>query len=832
MKKVDDKYRILSENASDVLWTADMNLCYTYISPSVKYVFGYTADEMLHHHVGLTLTPSFLQEAVKLFQEEYAAEQAGLNKKENFRVMEASHIRKDGAIIWVEVKLTFIRDDNGSPCGVMGITRDITQRKEAERLLRESEERGERQRTAIAEIVTDNAVISGDISAALQRITEILADTIKVARGGVWALNEEGTELRCLSLFEASDRKHSHGQVINANDLAPYFAAIIKDNRIYTEDARNDPRTREMTETYLQPLGITSMLDAGIVIEGKLKGVVCLEHIGEKRKWHSDEEAFVSTAAAILAQIIINDERRRINESLQFQLGFEKMVAEISSYFIRLPGKDFDKGVNYALQKTGELFQVDRSYLFQFSADQESLHNTHEWCRDGIMPQQGVNQNLPVQKLSWWMKQISSGQNIYIPDTGKLPPEAAAEKEIFLLQDIWSLLCVPVSKNDRLLGFFGFDTVNRHKVWLEDQIVLLKVIAELITNALIRHQDEKKIRYLSYRDRLTGLYNRHYMEEAIARHGTPAHHPLSIIMADLNGLKLVNDTYGHEQGDQLLAIAAGILVKSCRREDIIARWGGDEFIILLPRAPVETALSVAGTITANCHDIYVEDVPLSIAVGVAEKNGAEKSFAETLRKAEDDMYRQKLTESRSTKNTVIKALLKTMADKSFETKGHIRRMQKIARTIGRKLNLPDSEISRLDLLVALHDIGNINITNDMLTREGPLTAEEWETIKKHPETGYRIARVTEDFNHVAKEILSHHEHWDGSGYPGKLQGREIPLLARIAAIADAYDVMSSGRPYKKAMHKAEIAAELKRCAGTQFDPDLVEIFLSFLDEIH
>jgi len=135
----------------------------------------------------------------------------------------------------------------------------------------------------------------------------------------------------------------------------------------------------------------------------------------------------------------------------------------------------------------------------------------------------------------------------------------------------------------------------------------------------------------------------------------------------------------------------------------------------------------------------------------------------------------------------------------------------------------------LNLLITLHDIGKINIPEEVLTKKGPLTDEEWELMKKHPDIGYRIALSTDEFAHVAEEILSHHERWDGRGYPQGLKGEEIPFLARIAAITDAYEVMTNGRPYKEPMSKDEIISELRNCAGTQFDPYLVDVFVEILE---
>ncbi len=337
---------------------------------------------------------------------------------------------------------------------------------------------------------------------------------------------------------------------------------------------------------------------------------------------------------------------------------------------------------------------------------------------------------------------------------------------------------------------------------------------------------EEYSRYISFHDSLTGLYNRSYFDEELKRLDTERQMPVSLIMADLNGLKLINDTYGHSIGDRALQSAATTLKGACRKEDIIARWGGDEFAILLPQTTAKRSLLLCKRISDHFLDICVEDVPISIALGVASKTDPAISLSEILREAENSMYKQKLTENRSTKSAVLKTLLKTLAEKSFETETHTRRMQEIAQNIGRKLNLPNAELHRLDLLITLHDIGKINISEEILTKKDPLSTEEWEMIKKHPEIGFRIARATEEFAHVAEDILAHHERWDGTGYPQGLKGKTIPLLARITAVADAFEVMTNGRPYKKALTFTEVAAEFKRCAGTHFDPKLIEIFLS------
>ena len=345
-----------------------------------------------------------------------------------------------------------------------------------------------------------------------------------------------------------------------------------------------------------------------------------------------------------------------------------------------------------------------------------------------------------------------------------------------------------------------------------------------------RKKAEERLSYLSFHDSLTGLYNRAFLESEMQRLDTERQLPISIVIADVNGLKLVNDTYGHSRGDEVLRHAACILDNSCRREDIIARWGGDEFVVLLPKTSASAVQNLCERINQNCNSVFVEDIPVSMALGYAVKEETNRNLEDVLKEAEDNMYKQKLTESRSEKSAVLNALLRTLGEKSYETEVHTHRMQEIAMKIGEKINLSNSELNRLKLLITLHDIGKINISEDILTRGGSLTESEWEVIKKHPEIGYRIARATEEFSHVAEEILSHHERWDGRGYPYGLEQEQIPLLARITAIADAYEVMSHGRPYKEAMPPEDIMREFEDNSGTQFDPELVEVLFSVLKE--
>ncbi len=739
--------------------------------------------------------------------------------------------RADDTLIWASVTARVVHNDQGDVAWFDCTLENITERKNSEQALVESENRARLQREAVATLVLNEAVSRSEMPGAYKVITEVLGDTMAAARVGIWLLNDSNSELTCMMLFEAEGRVFSSGTVLKAGDLPRYFEAILKENRIYAADAQTDPRTNELTEHYLKPLGITSMLDAGIVIGGKLKGVVCIEHIGEKRSWHADEEAFASTAASLVAQVLVNAELRESNISLQAQLAFETLVSDISSILISLPAEKLEEGVNHALRLTGEFFKADRCFVLLFNEDKTHYSTTHEWCAPNIKSNKARNQSFPVKDTAWWCDKVLNNQYFYIEDVYEMPPEAAQDQADFMIEQIRSLLSVQLIIENRVIGVFGYETAYEKSSWSEDQAVLFTVITELISGALNKQMAREEILRLSRHDQLTGLYNRYQLTDELNKLDREEILPLSIIVADLNGLKLINDTHGHATGDEMLKKTAAVLRQACRSEDVVARFGSDEFVILLPRTQLKEALAFSRRVTRAFDSKQVEEMPLTISTGVAVKTGLHQDTRAVLREAEDNLNKNKLTESRSGKSAVVEALLKTLAEKSFETEAHTRNMQEIALSIGEKVGLPDSELNRLSLLITLHDIGKINIPGELLTKKGALTEPEWQIMKEHSETGYRIAQATEAFAHVAEDILSHHERWDGSGYPRGLQGEAIPLLARITALADAYEVMHNGRPYKQAMPHQAIITEIKACAGSHFDPQLTELTLEIIDGV-
>jgi len=360
-----------------------------------------------------------------------------------------------------------------------------------------------------------------------------------------------------------------------------------------------------------------------------------------------------------------------------------------------------------------------------------------------------------------------------------------------------------------------------------DQILGVVLVFKDITQ---EREKQAKIEYLSYRDSLTGLYNRHYFRKAYKRIVSQAYLPLTLIMGDLVGLKLINDAFGHHAGDKVIIMIADALKRCRRKGDIIFRWGGDEFLVLLPNTSEEEGRNVRNAIIRECSSLKIKNIDLNISFGRATRTALEQTFEEMLIVAEDKMYKNKLLTSKFYRNNVLNSIKQMLFEKSHETEEHGHRIGELCKKVGVKLGLPTDKLDDLEIFASLHDIGKIAIDNTILEKPGKLSAREWKEIHKHPETGYRIAASILELNDVAEYILSHHERWDGKGYPRGLQGEDIPLLARILSVADAFDAMTQERTYRKALTREEARAELVLNAGTQFDPNIVEIFLEVLDD--
>lgn len=346
-----------------------------------------------------------------------------------------------------------------------------------------------------------------------------------------------------------------------------------------------------------------------------------------------------------------------------------------------------------------------------------------------------------------------------------------------------------------------------------------------VTNLI---KKEEEIYFLSFHDKLTGLYNRAYFEEELKRLDNNRNLPLAIIMGDVNGLKIINDVFGHLAGDKMLIAIGDILRTSCRKGDIIARWGGDEFIILLPNTAIENVKEIIQRIMTNCKNNELDLQYVNISLGYAIKESTDINIIDVLVEAENNMYKNKVIEGKIVREIIIASMIQFLFDGNYEIKYHIDRIRNYSRLMAKELNLSKKEECKLLQLADTHDIGKISLSKELLSSTGKLSESEWEEMKKHSETGYRIAKSIPELMEVSDLILYHHEHWDGKGYPHGLKGEEIPYLARIFSIIDVYDAITQDKPYRKAISNEEAKEYLISQKEKQFDPNIVDAFIKII----
>lgn len=383
-----------------------------------------------------------------------------------------------------------------------------------------------------------------------------------------------------------------------------------------------------------------------------------------------------------------------------------------------------------------------------------------------------------------------------------------------------SALTVPIQK----FGIFQIIS-EEYNYFTKDDQNLVELLISHTGAALKRLNREEDIKYFGFHDSLTGLYNRDYIEEEIRRLNNSRQLPISIIMADVNGLKLINDTFGHKDGDQLLKKISIIIDETSRQEDIIGRWGGDEFLIVLPNTGKKDVKNMTNRIKKNLKNKNYKDIPLSVSFGYATKVDKEENMDAIISKADRKMYNNKTQNYEKNSSQMLEVLYDKLNELGYETEAHCERVKSLSEEFAEKLGLEKEKIELVKKIARFHDIGMINIPKEIVKKEGELIEEEYKIIQSHPEVGFRIANSLNEINEICQAILHHHEWWNGTGYPEQKAKKNIPLYSRIISIVDAFDIMTHDQIYKDKVTKEEARKRIKTMSGIQFDPALSKIFI-------
>lgn len=336
--------------------------------------------------------------------------------------------------------------------------------------------------------------------------------------------------------------------------------------------------------------------------------------------------------------------------------------------------------------------------------------------------------------------------------------------------------------------------------------------------------------YLSTHDGLTGLLNRQAFYQKLQEMDVPKHFPLVLMLLDINGLKLINEAYGHATGDSLLNEIAIILQRPGHRGQMVGRVDGDEFAIFFPNATEEIAMRVAQEIQDSLADQSFLGYALTISIGYAKKEYAQTTIEELHKRAEDDLLRNKLVENQSARLKMVDLLMQSLFKKSAREMEHSKRIGLLAKRFGIYLGLPKEEVESLYTVGIMHDIGKIAITSKILNKQSKLDDEEWKDFQRHPEIGFNILSSVNQYAPIAEQVLCHHERWDGKGYPNQIAGDLIPYFSRILALCEAFDSMTTYRTYRTKVSVEKALEEIRLCSNSHYDPTLAAKFIEMLQK--
>ena len=834
------EYKIIADYAYDWETWEDETGKLKYISYACERTSGYTVDDFLENE---SLFASLIVEEE---QEKWADHRHNIefNKgvhSEQFRIR-----NKNGEIVWIEHTCRPVIAENGMCLGYRANNRDITERKQAEDELQESKNF----LTALLESIPAPVFYkdtNGRYLGFNRAYEEFFGKTKEELIGkSVFDISPENLariyHAKDAELFERPGTQTYETQVEDArgvlHDVVFYKATMVNSRGKVTGLTGTvlDITDRKQAENALKK----SEEKYRLIFEHTPLGVLHFDNTGRIIDCNDNFVKIIGSSREVLVGLDISklpDENivEALREALQGHMTtYEGVYKSFSADKITplrvllAPILSDHKTVEAGVGIVEDISERKRLET-ALSNEKSLLKVTLISVGDGVISTDNkgniVFLNRATEFLTGWTQEAASGKPY--EEIFNIVNEFTREKSENLVKKVLESGKILELADNTLL--ISKDGIERH---IEDsaapivqengEIVGVVVVFRDITE---RKERRKKILYLSYHDQLTNLYNRRFYEEEIKRLDIEINLPMTIVMGDVNGLKLVNDSFGHAMGDELLKKVADVITKGCRADDIIARLGGDEFVIILPKTDAFEAEQIIKRITDLALSEKVGLIDISISFGYETKTNKQEDIQEILKNAEDHMYTSKIFESPSMRGKTINAIIKALYEKNTREEQHSRRVSRLCEGMGKVLSLSERGIEELKAVGLLHDIGKIAIDECILNKPGKFTDDEWKEIKRHSEIGYRILNTVNDMSAMAQYVLFHHERWDGTGYPKGLKGEEIPLQSRIIAVADAYDAMSSERSYRSALPEAIVIEELQKNSGLQFDPDLVKLFI-------
>ena len=338
---------------------------------------------------------------------------------------------------------------------------------------------------------------------------------------------------------------------------------------------------------------------------------------------------------------------------------------------------------------------------------------------------------------------------------------------------------------------------------------------------------EEKLEKLSITDFLTGLYNRKFFDIFYSKLEADIFLPTSIMLIELDNLDFINVAFGYQLGDDVLVAVTAAINEHCSNDDIVARYSASEFSVIMINTTQEEAAGIAESVMDSVVQKF-NDQLIEISFGAATRHSQAEDMHEIMDLAKQRVNIYKFGDRKEVFAATLDMLKAILYKKTFITEDHCERLERYSILVARELNMEEHKIQEIKTLAYLHDIGKIAVPEEILNKAETLTKEEFDIIKTHTIKGYNIAMSSPVLRGIAKPISQHHERWDGSGYPNGISGEEICEEARIIAVVDAYDSMTTDHPYKKGLPVQDALEEIERAAGTQFDPRIAKVFVNLM----
>lgn len=389
---------------------------------------------------------------------------------------------------------------------------------------------------------------------------------------------------------------------------------------------------------------------------------------------------------------------------------------------------------------------------------------------------------------------------------------------------------VVVRRISQHFQFFSIEMRKHFDIWVFSPRA--GRIGTVIYDMTEKYAFQKRLEYVYYHDPLTDLMNKQYVKDKIAKCFAKITKSVVLISIDINALRKINDVFGYDFGDEVLRWTATAMKLACKAGMIPFRWGNDNFLVIAYGANAEKAEHLIQDIEYQLSQNKVKEaVYLSITMGYYVHTDTTETIFQAIAQAERAMAENKFLGMGEKSNVPIEMVVTIFHEKNCREAAHSKRVSELCAMMGKAMGMSRKEIDKLRLIGLVHDIGKLGIDEAILNKNGKLTDEEYQQIKKHPEIGFRILTTSPDTTEIAYFILSHHERFDGLGYPNGIKGNDIPLFSKILSVADSFDAMTRERTYKLTMSTVEAVEELRRCAAKQFDPIVVECFAKLMDGV-